>query len=349
MRKILPFIICISLFFPVLSVISLAEDYPVISYAAYWRWTSDGVNFQTINVTPQTTRSGLSFAFPQDSGYVTRLQLYILAYSGAPSYDNNVTGIQSISGTVFFTETIGYTDVSIQVDNQYYNGSWIVNGSSSLTPGSSFFIQPSNGMSGRFLALISRAGGAQMYTNAKLTVAFSDLVINDKTVTSDQFISGKIDDLTGKVDKIDADLSGMIDYQSSGGSSETAGSQQLLDLIGSDVSSIESSISDHKPHAKNWLDTSTVSGDLIAISALSTQWLTAFIHCDPDVTFFWSLVTFAILFTLIESGLRRRPWSGFDKDSSWESDVTYTTTFYRRGREITSTRRTVSSGTRRRI
>lgn len=110
----------------------------------------------------------------------------------------------------------------------------------------------------------------------------------------------------------DQQLEHMWNYQSQGGSSDTAGAESLVESISGDVDNINNTIQQHTPNVQNWFNTSTVSGDLMNIALLANSWLTAYLYVDPDVAFYWSLVTFCILLTLIENGLRRRPWHGFD-------------------------------------
>lgn len=116
----------------------------------------------------------------------------------------------------------------------------------------------------------------------------------------------------GVVSATDQRLDDMWNYDSQGGSSDTAGAESLVESISGDVDNINNTIQQHTPNVQNWFNTSTVSGDLMNIALLANSWLTAYLYVDPDVAFYWSLVTFCILLTLIENGLRRRPWHGFD-------------------------------------
>lgn len=140
-------------------------------------------------------------------------------------------------------------------------------------------------------------------------------------------------------------LNNMMNYDSQGGSSDTEGASELVESISDDVSNINNTIQQHSPHVQNWFETSPVAGDLVNIALLANSWLPAYLNCDPDVSFFWGLVTFCILFTLIENGLRRRPWHGFD-DGGFESEYDVTSTD-EKGRSHTIHNKV--SGSRRRV
>ena len=145
----------------------------------------------------------------------------------------------------------------------------------------------------------------------------------------------------------DQKLEQIFDYESSGGSSDTEGASELVEDIAGDVSNINSTINSHKPNVSNWLSTSLVATDLVNIALLANSWLPAYLSCDPDVYFYWSLVTFCIVLCLIENGLRRRPWHGFDDGGDFETDYDVTSTD-EKGRSRTIHNKVVGSRRRRR-
>lgn len=124
----------------------------------------------------------------------------------------------------------------------------------------------------------------------------------------------------------DQKLDEMLNYDSEGGSSDVEGASDMVAGIADDVNDITSTISSHIPAVSNWLSTSYVADDLMNIALLANSWLPAYLSCDPDVAFYWSLVTFCIVLCLIENGLRRRPWHGFDDSSEFDSEYDVTST-----------------------
>ena len=141
-------------------------------------------------------------------------------------------------------------------------------------------------------------------------------------------------------------LNNMMNYQSNGGSSDVEGASEMVESIAGDVNNINNTIQQHTPHVQNWFETSPVATDLVNIALLANSWLPAYLNCDPDVSFYWGLVTFCILLTLIENGLRRRPWHGFDDGGDFESEYDVTSTD-EKGRSRTIHNKV--SGSRRRI
>lgn len=176
-------------------------------------------------------------------------------------------------------------------------------------------------------------------------IPFQTFMLGDSPIyfeTIDLSVNGESSALSYTDQKLDE----MMNYDSQGGSPDTEGASEMVETIVSDVSDINNTIQSHSPHVQNWFETSPVATDLVNIALLANSWLPAYLNCDPDVSFYWGLVTFCILLTLIENGLRRRPWHGFDDGGDFESEYDVTSTD-EKGRSRTIHNKV--SGSRRRI
>lgn len=176
-------------------------------------------------------------------------------------------------------------------------------------------------------------------------IPFQTFMLGDSPVyfeTLDISVNGE----SSALSYTDQKLNEMLNYESGGGSSDVEGASEMVESIAGDVNNINNTIQQHTPHVQNWFETSPVATDLVNIALLANSWLPAYLNCDPDVSFYWGLVTFCILLTLIENGLRRRPWHGFDDGGDFESEYDVTSTDqYGRSRTIHNK----VSGSRRRI
>lgn len=178
-----------------------------------------------------------------------------------------------------------------------------------------------------------------------VTIPFQNFVFGSGSTMYFELLDFTVNGEPTALSYTDQKLDEMMDYDSEGGSSDVEGASDMVSGIADDVNDITSTISSHVPAVSNWLSTSYVADDLMNIALLANSWLPAYLSCDPDVAFYWSLVTFCIVLCLIENGLRRRPWHGFDDSSEFDSEYDVTSTD-EKGR--TRTIHNKVSGTRRR-
>lgn len=187
---------------------------------------------------------------------------------------------------------------------------------------------------------------ALSYSGLMITIPFQSFILQTSPLYF-EMLGLSINGDEAALSYTDQKLDEMLNYESEGGSSDTEGASELVEDIAGDVSNINSTINSHKPNVSNWLSTSLVASDLVNIALLANSWLPAYLSCDPDVYFYWSLVTFCIVLCLIENGLRRRPWHGFDDGGDFESEYDVTSTD-ENGRSRTIHNKVVGSRRRRR-
>lgn len=263
------------------------------------------------------TRVYLYFATNVDSIQSFSLQLKVLSTAYLLGTQNTaycrLNNISS-SGTVTDSVSLG-SNLQLNVDSTDKVFSWVYNGS----------------VSGRSAFLV--------------TITFQTFVLSTSPIYF-QMLSLSINGESTPLTYSDQKLEQIFDYESSGGSSDTEVASEMVESIADDVTNINNTIQQHTPHVQNWFETSPVASDLVNIALLANSWLPAYLNCDPDVSFYWGLVTFCILLTLIENGLRRRPWHGFDDGGDFESEYDVTSTD-EKGRSRTIHNKV--SGSRRRV
>lgn len=159
-----------------------------------------------------------------------------------------------------------------------------------------------------------------------VTIPFQSFVFGNNTVMYYELLDFTVNGEPTALTYTDQKLDEMLNYDSEGGSSDVEGASDMVSGIADDVNDITSTINSHVPAVSNWLSTSYVADDLMNIALLANSWLPAYLNCDPDVAFYWSLVTFCIVLCLIENGLRRRPWHGFSEGDDFESEYDVTST-----------------------
>lgn len=184
---------------------AFSADYPIVTFAAYWRYTVDGVTWTTVNVTPSVTRNGLTFSFP-DYSFIQYAQLYLTSYSGSPSTDVNIRSISNVSGYAFVSNNVPTQRFNISARSQYYNGSqWVEDGVSNFDSGSFFFLAPDTGMSARLLFYVTGYNNS-IFSGQGFEISFSNLLINDASVESNAFIKSSLDDINSSLSDITSSL-----------------------------------------------------------------------------------------------------------------------------------------------
>lgn len=299
-----------------------ASDYPISSFAAYWRYTVDGVNFTTVNVTPSVTRTGLSFAFP-DYSFVQYAQLYLTSYSGTPSTDVNIRSISNISGYAFASNNIASQQFNIIARSQYYNGSqWVDDGIASFSSSDFFYLSPSSGQSARLFFQIS-GKNVSVFSGQGFEISFSELVINDSSVEQNAFVQAELSaihsdlssvlsnqqQINGKLDQTNDLLDEGLNFTApasdiSDGVNDLGGS--LIPDLESGVSDVSSAVSDHMPDINAWLsENPTLVSDMMSFSRLANAVMINFVHADGSIFIYISLACFISLLVVIEVNLKR--------------------------------------------
>lgn len=166
---------------------------------------------------------------------------------------------------------------------------------------------------------------ALSYRGVMISIPFQSFILSNAPLYF-EMLNLSVNGEDSALSYTDQKLDEILNYDSDGGSSDVEGASDMVAGIADDVNDITSTISSHIPAVSNWLSTSYVADDLMNIALLANSWLPAYLSCDPDVAFYWSLVTFCIVLCLIENGLRRRPWHGFDDSSEFDSEYDVTST-----------------------
>lgn len=333
MKKIIAFCIAISLLIALASVSAFAVDISDLHHYylyVYFVNESGGTRVPSSNIT--VNGNTISISYSDHLFNAVRFFLYgsfsNVRYIEDNSYFSNTGGDitnVTLSYRVYSSESSYFADTT--VNSRFLNFRQNFDTPQSI---SHFWYDYTFRRSG------------QTTTSISFTLSLNVADISNDNLT----IVNKLDNIDGGVAEIQDKLDNMMNYESSGGSSDIDGASELVESISGDVNNINNTIQQHSPHVQNWFETSPVAGDLVNIALLANSWLPAYLNCDPDVSFYWGLVTFCILLTLIENGLRRRPWHGFDDGGDFESEYDVTSTD-EKGRSRTIHNKV--SGSRRRV
>lgn len=229
------------IFISVSSLATFAEDsYPVEGFIAYWRYSTDGTTWTQANVTSTSSRDGLVFHFPTvPSGLlISRLELVLVPYSGSPSVINNLYNVHSISGTFHVysqgnSGTLG--NLQFTIYNQVYDSTlgWSVDGQADGSNGSSFFIEPSNGISTRINFVTYNYS---VLGPTDITFSFSELYINDVDYIDKIHVDEAISDFESQSDNV---LSSISDFETF----QNDAFEAMVDVT-NDINNVSSYVSD---------------------------------------------------------------------------------------------------------
>lgn len=324
MKKYVLFFVILSFLFCSVCFASAETDYPVYTFAAYWRYSADGVTWSDLtNITPNVTQSGLSFDFGTSTAFARAFQLYLIAYTSQPQ--NVLTDVYSISGIGFAGNSLG-TLFDLSVTNQYREGgSNISDGTTTFPSGSRFAVYPSTGLSMRLQVHCVPSDGAIAFNAQGFYIRFSELKVNDLAVTSSMFIEDQLVDINNSLSDLNVsvsegnqkldDINNTLQEQFSYTAPPSDVNSELNKIVGPlpsyldpRINEIQQEINSHQPDLNAWLNSDpTLVSDMMSFSRLINHVMVGYAHSDLNLYLFLSLVAFTSLLIVLEHNLKRGP------------------------------------------